>query len=262
MFLDKLMKTIVAGSIAFSAFSFVGHFENVSLHAKAASAVYVTTDKVNLRKGPGVDQELITTLKKGNKVTLVTTQKVNNVKWAKVKWNQTIGWISSNYLKGSQAKQTTTQQKVTIENVKEKYTTTANVNMRKSASMKATIQSTLPKDAIVTVTKIKSINYVKWAFASYNGQKGWISYAYLKKVNTNPPKKEDSSTTFDRIILDEDTDLYPNANDSEEVVATIPAGIELQIEKTVMVKKVNWAKVHNDYVQGWIVLPLTDDQTN
>ncbi|WP_397538561.1 SH3 domain-containing protein [Rummeliibacillus pycnus] len=260
MFLDKLMKAIVAGSIAFSAVSFTNHFENEPLHAKAAtSAIYETTDKVNLRKGPGVDKELITTLKKGNKVTLITTKKVNNVKWAKIKWNNTIGWISSSYLKVSKDNIPVAQDKVTIENVNEKYITTANVNMRKSTSMNATILSTLPKDATVTITKIKSINYVKWAYGSYNGQKGWISYAYLKKVNEKPIKPEKPATTLDSIILDEDTDLYPNANDSEEVVAIIPAGIELQIEKTVIVKKVKWAKVLNEYVHGWIVLPSDEE---
>lgn len=258
MIQSKLLKSVIVGSMIASV-SLSTIVDQAPIHAKATSSEsYVTNQNVNFRKGPGNNQLLIATLKKGNTVTFISSKVVNQSKWSKVKWNNTVGWIASKYLTKSKSKPIT--DKITVEKVNGDYLSTANVNMRNSASIDAKIVSTIPKDSVIKVTQINTVNYVKWAYGSINGHKGWISFAYLKKVDT-PSSNESTNNSLETIILDKETELFPNSNENEEVVAIIPAGLELKIEKTVVVKNVKWAKVKNDYVNGWIVLS-TDQPTN
>lgn len=252
MIQSKLLKSIVIGSMIASVSLSTIVVDQASIHAKAVSSVsYITTQNVNLRKGPGVNQALIATLKKGNTVTFISSKVVNQSKWIKVKWNNTVGWIASKYL--TKSKSIPTTDKITVDKVNGTYLSTANVNMRNSTSLDAKIVSTIPKGSTIKVTQINTVNFVKWAYGSFNGHKGWISFSYLKKVD-KPSSNESTNNSLDTIILNKETELFPNSNGNEEVVAMIPAGLELKIEKTVVVKNVKWAKVQNDYVNGWIVL--------
>lgn len=59
-----------------------------------------------------------------------------------------------------------------------KYKTTANVNMRSSASSKSTKLTTVPKGKTVTVTKTSG----QWLYTTYSGKTGWICGKYAKKI--------------------------------------------------------------------------------
>ena len=55
---------------------------------------YVTGDGVNFREGPGTQYKIIESLEKGTKVTVVG----NEGGWAKVWYNDYVGYMSANYL--------------------------------------------------------------------------------------------------------------------------------------------------------------------
>ncbi len=61
--------------------------------------VYETTANVNLRSGAGVQNNYLTTVKKGTKMTITNTQNIEDVTWGYGKANNTKGWLSMDYMK-------------------------------------------------------------------------------------------------------------------------------------------------------------------
>jgi len=60
-----------------------------------------TTGNVNVRKGPGLDYGIITSLSSGTTVSYLGSTKKDDrgVAWYKINCNGSVGWISSRYSK-------------------------------------------------------------------------------------------------------------------------------------------------------------------
>jgi hypothetical protein len=56
----------------------------------------VTPDSLNMREGPGADNALITTLRKGDTLTIL--EEYNDTKWVKVEYNGKSGFVHGDYI--------------------------------------------------------------------------------------------------------------------------------------------------------------------
>ena len=79
--------------------SYVGEYTSTSLSIK-----YVTASSLNVRKGASTSYSVIGTLSKGTKVEVISTSNG----WSKIKYNGSVGYVSSKYLSNSIVEDNTT----------------------------------------------------------------------------------------------------------------------------------------------------------
>ncbi len=137
----------------------------------------VTTGSVRLRRGPGTNNAIITTLSKGTELTLygITSG------WYSAKISSgTEGYVSSKYVKVTQSYSSAespgeeeTQQSTG------KGVLTTNVNFRQSPSTSARKLTTLSKGTEVTLYSLKD----GWYEAEYNGTRGYLFAKYVSATS-------------------------------------------------------------------------------
>lgn len=177
--LSRRMSTSLFLSAGILLGSAVVPFESIGLTRAEASAVnFETTANLNMRVSASTKASIILTVPKGRQVSYVTR---DGAAWYKVKYGTKEGWVSSSYLKAVVA---TAKPKVPAtvmianSTTQASYQTTANLNLRSSASTKGKI--------LVTIPKGKEITYIaksgSWFNVKYGTQTGWVSASYVKIV--------------------------------------------------------------------------------
>ncbi len=146
----------------------------------AANNNWETTADVNLRKGPGTKYGVITVLKKGSSINVLSFTGA----WAKVNALGVSGYVSTSYLK-------TREMPIMV--------TKANLNMRLEASTRSKVILVIPKG-----NQVKLISkYGGWAHISYNNSEGYCSLTYLENVATSPTELGKVYYTTDELNLRE-----------------------------------------------------------
>jgi len=128
---------------------------------KVAATTMQTTTSLNLRSSASTSAKVITTLKKGTKVSVTASSGA----WRKVSVSGRTGWVHGSYLKA-----------VTTSTTKVVKTTTTSLNLRASASTSAKIITVLAKGTKVTVTSSSGA----WRKVTVSGRTGWVHGSYLK----------------------------------------------------------------------------------
>ena len=134
-----------------------------------------TKQGVNLRKGPGLEYDVITEVPGKAKVNVYGESK----NWSEVDYNGKRGFISNYYLlEKLDATETVaaSTEKATVE-LGTMYVTSG-VNLRKTASKDGEVLTTMPKGAQVEVTGSEN----GWIKVKYNGKEGFMGSSYLSKT--------------------------------------------------------------------------------
>lgn len=135
--------------------------------AHAAEKKLYTTGDVNLRKGPGLNYGVTTSVKKGTILNYAGSTKKDNrkVNWYKVTYNKKTAWVSSKYAKFTKT-----------------VKTTGNVNLRLGPGLNFKEYTSVAKGTILSylnVTK-QDDRGVNWFKVSYNGKEVWVSSRYAQ----------------------------------------------------------------------------------
>ncbi|WP_251131050.1 SH3 domain-containing protein [Exiguobacterium sp. s189] len=190
----------------------------------AAATYYTTTVNLNLRKSASTSSTILLTIPSGKTVTYLGT----SGSWYKVSYNGTVGYVSSQYLK--------TYKPTTVKT----YTTTANLNLRKSASTSSSILTTIPNG--------KEIIYLStsgsWFKVSYNGTIGYVSSDYVKVIETSTQTPETNITYKTTVNLN----LRTSASTSGSILTTIPSGEVVNYIGTYG----SWFKVSYNGMTGYV----------
>ena len=168
---NKRLRALIGASALALTLSFTSNVE-------AASKYATTTANLNFRTGPSTINKIISTIKKGSKVEIIS----KNGSWTKIKYNNKEGYSSSEYLKeisssteGSTSGATTTQSIGTV--------TASTLNIRSGASTSSSIVTRAKKGEKVTILESKNGWYrVKLS----NGKIGWGSGQYITVENIQP----------------------------------------------------------------------------
>jgi len=123
-----------------------------------ASKTMVTTEALNLRSGAGTSFSILKTAPKGAKVTVTSTSNG----WAKVTYDGTSGYMSTDYLAAPPTTKT--------------MTTTDALNLRSGAGTAYSILKVVPAGTKVTVLSEAD----GWAKVTASGTDGYMSLTYLK----------------------------------------------------------------------------------
>lgn len=136
-----------------------------STYRLTAKTICTTRTRVNVRKGPGIQYSVITTLKKGQKVTKVGTLG----SWSVVKIQSKKYYIKSSYLKKL---------------YKYIYVAGDGVNLRSGPGTNYRVKAVLPRN-----TRLKCTARIgNWMKVTYNGSIAYISkpLTSIRKTTTTP----------------------------------------------------------------------------
>lgn len=214
-------------------------FLAIGISAHAASKIYVNMNS-NLRKGPGKDYKVSTTVKAGKSLNLTGDEDEDSrgVLWYEVSYNGKYLWISSKC--ASEVPKPTTS-------AKKRVITTLDSNLRKGPGLKY--------DSYVVVQEGSALKYlgktkkdsrkVKWYKVSYYGKSLWVS-------SKNSVRKNSSSSKS--VYVEEDAFLRKGPGKDYDDYTVVSEGTVLKyLGKTSKdSRKVKWYKVSYNNKSLWI----------
>ena len=170
---------------------------------KVSYKAVITADPcLNMRKGAGINYDVITTVNK-NEIVDVTAE-CNG--WATVKYKGYVGWVSMDYLvKYVEPVISTPIVDTTTDKIQFGRMTSKN-NLKKSAASSSANVISMPKNAIVIIVKAEN----GWYKVKYNGKDGYVPTASCVAN-----------------VFDVDNNGYINANDALSV-------LESSVKKTTL----------------------------
>ncbi|MCR8746873.1 SH3 domain-containing protein [Romboutsia lituseburensis] len=170
----KMKKKLSMGSLGALALTLTSI---ATISAQPAQAE--TLQNLNFRTGPSTSYPIISTLKKGTTVNVVEKSGI----WTLVKHNNTVGYVSSNYLKNITATNKPPQNdNDTNSSLKLMECTTASLNVRKGPSTSDSIIGKVYKTDRVYVAYTTSNG---WSRIKYGSGYGYVSSHYLKDIKEN-----------------------------------------------------------------------------
>ena len=200
-----------------------------------------TTDRVNLRSGPGTTFAVLTVVPNGGIVTL-TGQSSNGFR--SVTWGAYTGWISATYLDlGGETPPPTTPP------VETNAVTTDNLNLRTGPGVTFGVIAVMPRGSRVVLTGQLSNGYRS---VSWNGHNGWAADDWLAPEGTTPVPEE-TTTTTDRL------NLRTAPNTSSTVLTVIPAGatVSLTGQSSNGFRSVRYGGISGWAFEAYLVLDTT-----
>ncbi|WP_343346197.1 SH3 domain-containing protein [Terrisporobacter petrolearius] len=126
----------------------------------------VTSANVNFRKSASTSSSIIETIPKNTTIEIINK---SNSKWYKVKYKGNTGYVSKDYVKLNGSNSNTSSSN--------KGVTSANLNLRKSASTSSNIITTIPKNTTVEIVSKLSSGWYKVKYKSYTG---YVVGSYMK----------------------------------------------------------------------------------
>lgn len=178
--LDHPARNLLA-AVALAVALVAGSMGGPSVDPAVAATAKQTSANLNLRTSTSTSSRVVTTLKKGTKVSVSSTRG----SWSKVSVGKKSGWVASRYLvkpAPSKKKPAPTKKAAAKAPAKKPVAkvTTANLNLRSGASSKYKVVKVLKKGTRVSVSSTQGT----WSKGTASGKTGWLSSKYLK----NAPK--------------------------------------------------------------------------
>ena len=203
----------------------------------------VTSTNLNLRISASTSSSIIATIPNNTTIEIVDKSTSG---WYKVKYKGNTGYVSKDYVKlngsGSGSDDNTPSS--------EKGVTSANLNLRKSASTSSSIIATIPKNATIEIVD-KSTS--SWYKVKYKGNTGYVSKDYVKLNGSG--NETPSTPSSKKGVTTSNLNFRKSASTSSSVIATIPKNTTIEIvdksnSKWYKVKyKGNTGYVSKDYVK-------------
>ncbi|WP_214745927.1 SH3 domain-containing protein [Exiguobacterium sp. s189] len=214
-------------------------------HADAASkTATVDTTVLNVRQSSSTSSPIVGKLTKGTKVSVLSTKGT----WAQIEYKGQKRYVSSTYLKMTSTSSTSAQK------VEKVYSVTENLNLRSSASLKAKVLLTIPKN--------KEIQYISksgsWYRVKYGSKTGYVSSKYVKSENkvikeatstvSKTSTSSSSSSTKKVYTTTVNLNMRTKASTSGSRILTIPKGKEIQY----LSKSGSWYRVKYGSKTGYV----------
>ncbi|MFZ0531335.1 MAG: SH3 domain-containing protein [Propionicimonas sp.] len=175
------------------------------------------SENVNVRASASLDAEISSILPKG---TVVQVPGLTSGDFTQVTINGRVGWIYSTFL---------TPATDTTPNVVARYTTTANLALRASASVTATNQGTISAGATVGTTGVHSGSYSQIV---HKGSVGWVITGFLKAVAGTPAELVLPITTGKRYVTQAGVALRAAADAESAQLSVLTLGAALRLTGT------------------------------
>ncbi|WP_445488675.1 SH3 domain-containing protein [Niallia sp. 03133] len=222
---------------------------------------YVVVDKgstLNVRKLPSTSSSVITKLKNGEEVFVST--EANG--WSKITINGQTGYVSSEFLKKSDAskKISTVSKSTTSQKTIVKY-----INVDKGSSLNMRTKPSDKSSIIVKLAKGVSVTYYSesngWAKVKVYGKEGYVASKYLSNSKTfssdskNTIKQSSSITATTKIemkYVNVDGNSFLNLRSSASSNGSILARLSRGAKAEILSEKNGWSKIKVNNKTGYV----------
>ena len=189
----------------------------------------VTVTSLNVRSGPGTNNNVLFTVKKNETVEI----KDSSNGWYKIKNSLgKEGWASSTYI----SKYGNTSNSETITTTQKQ--TTTSVNFRNGAGTSYRIIATLPKGTKVEVISESS----GWTKAKYDGRLGYIASNYLEDIKIN------SNTSVTKEVSTDSLNVRSGPSTSYSVLGKLKKGSKV----SVISENNGWSKINYNGKEAYV----------
>ncbi|RFU61127.1 SH3 domain-containing protein [Peribacillus glennii] len=248
------MKKFIIPGLCFAVLSTGAFEQGVFVAASPAKQVsektsvkYVNVSQgstLNLRKSASDRAAVIGKLSKGTQVTVYS----DSNGWSRVKANGKDGYVSSKYLTSTKPGSSSGSSKSAVT---KKYVNikSGSLNLRKSASAKASVIAKLSRGTQVSVYSVSN----GWAKISANGKNGYVSSKYLSVAkpgssSTLKPAAVVKTTTKYVNVSSGSLNLRKTASAKSSLVAKLSKGTRV----TVYLISNGWAKISANGKNGYV----------
>ncbi|MBQ6180885.1 MAG: SH3 domain-containing protein [Ruminococcus sp.] len=213
------------------------------------AGIYITkgiTTDLNIRESASEDAKIIGTIPRSARFRVTKTNK----DWVYVDYKGLNGYASMTQVQKYVEPKTDPEEGWSTD-AAGTYTTlnvTDGLNIRASASTSANILGTIPANAKFSVTKTSK----DWAYAEYNGVKGYVSMTYIQKYVEPKTDPEEGWSTDDAGIyitkgITTDLNIRDAARADANIIGTIPKSAKFKVTKT----SKNWVYVDYKGLNGY-----------
>ena len=217
--------------------------EHAVSNVSEGSSGTITEGGIRLRKGPGTDYQVITTLSKNMAVTILS----NEGNWTKIQSQSGTGWVNSEYISSAttQAPAEDSQDDTTA------VVSENNINVRDTASLNGEVIGKLAEGTVIHIVAEDG----DWVKIQFSGNTGWVYKSLLQdesKVESTSTSKQTIDTSV--TILHDGTNIRSDASVNASVLFVAAKGESYQATEEVG----DWYKIELDsgdtgYVANWIV---------
>ena len=224
MNIEKNIKSGAAVAVAIAAStSLVGNITVANAESNVNKTGIVNTSVLNVRKGPGTNNSILTKIYKNDKVTILDSSKG----WYKVKLtNGKTGWVSDDYIKVSSNSNSTSSSSNTG---KTGTVTTDVLNVRSGAGTKYSKISSLRKGDKITIQETKN----GWhKFKMSNGKTGWVSSEYIKLSSSSSSSSSSSQSSIKNkigVVNTSSLNVRKGAGTNYSVIGSVKSGQKVGI---------------------------------
>ncbi len=190
----------------------------------------VNYEFLNVRSGPSTSHSKIGTLKKGDKVGVISESNG----WSKIKYNGKVAYVSSTYL----SKESTTPEVPSNPGESIKETKVVNyefLNVRSGPSTSHSKIGTLKKgDKVGVISESNG-----WSKIKYNGNVAYVSSSYLSSESTTPevPSNPDNHTV--KVVNYDFLNVRSGPSTSHSKIGVLSKGDEVKVKE----ESNGWSKI-------------------
>ena len=226
----------------------------------SASGDYIRTEgSVNVRKSPNLNSASLGMAEKGTNLTFLgkTSTDARGVKWYKVSFNGSTGWVSSRYTEityGSSGSSSSTGKYVKAVG--------GSVTIRSSASLSAGTLGYIPEGKTGTYQGKTSTDSrgVKWYKVSYGGVTGWVSSRYAQLTNTgssssgSSSSSDSGSSSSSKVQATGSVTIRAKASKTSDALGFMASGSSASYlgKSSTDSRGVKWYYVSYNGVKGWV----------
>ena len=214
----------------------------------------VTADVLNIRSNPNTSSAVIGSLNHNTKVSIM---EISNG-WYKIKFNNTTGWISGQYVKldnNSNSIQTSATGVVTADVL----------NVRSGASTNNSIIGSISKNAKVEIISTSN----GWHKIKYNNTTGFVSAEYINTSSNNPTSGNNNSnsgnnnssnnTVISTGVVNADAlNVRSGASTSNSIIGSISKNAKVEIIST----SNGWHKIKYNNTTGFVSAEYINTSSN
>lgn len=196
----------------------------------------VTGSAVNVRKGAGLDQAVVGSVSKGDRIKIYEQTTVSNTPWGRTDK----GWVCMNYVKldaSEKEEETADDSDVIATGV-----TTANLNVRSGAGTNNSVVGALLKGAKVEILEKTTVNGQSWGRI---GQNKWICLSYVKLDSGSEEKEEEETDEIEEtgVVTASNLNVRSGAGTNYARVRFLTAGDKVTVYEKTTVSGQVWGRI-------------------
>ncbi len=194
----------------------------------------ITADVLNIRSNHNTSSNIIGKINYNTKVSIL---EISNG-WYKIKYNNTTGWISGEYVKLA-SNSNTVQTPNTVQSSKNGIVTATALNVRSAGNTNSRIIGSLSKNAKVQIISTSN----GWHKIKYNNTTGFVSGEYINTSSTNTNSgngtnnnnsnsSTDSTVKSTGVVNADALNVRSSGNTSSKIVGTLYKNSKVEILST------------------------------